>query len=63
MQPEQHDLYSKSIVVDGLIISKWGEDIFRAMSEAGLTAAVSGFPAIHRPRGVRRGYSKRQRDG
>ncbi|MDP4025365.1 dipeptidase [Methylobacterium sp. NEAU 140] len=39
MAHERHELYSKSIVVDGLIISKWGEDVFREMSEAGLSAA------------------------
>ena len=32
-------LYPRAIVVDGLIISKWSEDVFRAMNESGLTVA------------------------
>jgi membrane dipeptidase len=27
------------IVVDGLVISRWGPDVFRAMHRGGLTAA------------------------
>jgi len=33
------ELYQKSIIMDGLIIANWGEDIFKAMRVAGLTAA------------------------
>jgi len=33
------ELYQKSIIMDGLIIANWGEDIFKAMGKAGLTAA------------------------
>lgn len=32
-------LYPKSIVVDGLIISRWSEDVFREMHRSGLTVA------------------------
>jgi len=33
------ELYQKSIIMDGLIIANWGEDIFNAMRVAGLSAA------------------------
>jgi len=33
------ELYQKSIIMDGLIIANWSEDIFKAMRGAGLTAA------------------------
>lgn len=39
MTVSAHQIYKKSIVVDGLIISRWGEDIFREMHISGLTAA------------------------
>ncbi|MDX3926196.1 MAG: dipeptidase [Shinella sp.] len=39
MENTAEDIYKKSVVVDGLIISNWGEPVFREMHEAGLTAA------------------------
>ncbi|MHC1551388.1 dipeptidase [Phyllobacterium sp. K27] len=39
MQIPANEIYKKSIVVDGLIISRWGEDVFQEMHSAGLTAA------------------------
>jgi len=32
------ELYRKAVVFDGLIVSNWGPDVFRAMHRAGLTA-------------------------
>lgn len=32
-------LHRDAIVIDGLIVSKWGPEVFRAMRDAGLTAA------------------------
>ena len=43
-------LHDDSIIIDGLIIAKWGPDIFRAMRAGGVTAANctcsvwEGFP-------------------
>lgn len=39
MTASAQQLYENSIVVDGLIISKWGKDVFQQMHAAGLTAA------------------------
>lgn len=39
MKERVQELYDRSIVIDGLIISNWGEDVFRSMRAAGLTAA------------------------
>jgi len=39
MTRERHETYARSLVVDGLIISKWSEDVFREMCESGLSAA------------------------
>ncbi len=39
MAHPRNETYARSLVVDGLIISKWGEDVFREMCESGLSAA------------------------
>ncbi|WFU44653.1 dipeptidase [Bradyrhizobium sp. CB82] len=39
MEQSAKTIHERSIVIDGLIISNWGEDVFKAMHAAGLTAA------------------------
>jgi membrane dipeptidase len=39
MKDKASTIYENAVVIDGLIISKWGGDLFREMQQSGLTAA------------------------
>ena len=47
IDPTANDLHRDTIVIDGLIISKWDRQIFEDMHHGGLTAANCTLSLIH----------------